>query len=327
MRETRVDKSALDRTVTQIFGRSPLRWERTPDGVATEVFRIFRGDQRFYLRLAEDETKTLAAEAAVHNELRRLGVTVPEVVHYDTFNQGLRRSVLVTTEIPGRPMASYGDGGVVSLDVPDADSLADIYREAGRDLALVNQISVDGFGWVQSDARGWPLHAEHRDYGRWAAGFDPLTVQQFGFSKAEAKQVKLTVTNDLRHAPSAGQGLLAHGDFDVSQVFHRNGKYTGIIDLGGIKGTNGWYDLATFRRFNFEQDIPEEAAIPHLDAGYAEVAQLPADYRARVSDTAIMIIADRLTRGYQKNGDNARRQSWFKNLSRHLHRLLREPDQ
>lgn len=325
MRSSDVDHAALDQTISRIFGRPSIRWERTLDGVATQVFRIFHGGQRFYLRLAEDETSNLAAEAAVHSELRRRGVAVPEVVHYEPFDEGLGRSVLVTTEVPGRPMASYGDGGaVVSIDVPPPAALPVIYRAAGRDLALVNQIAVDGFGWMRWDGDGLPLRAEHRDFASWAADFDASMIRRFEFSEAEVHQARQIVAEQLQQAPPAGHGLLAHGDFDVSQVFHRDGVYTGMIDFGGIKGSNGWYDLATFRLFDPGQNIPEEAVIPHLEAGYAEVAPLPPDYHSRVLGTAVMIVADRLIRGYQRNGEAVLSLGWFRNLSHHLHLLLRE---
>jgi aminoglycoside phosphotransferase (APT) family kinase protein len=72
----------------------------------------------------------------------------------------------------------------------------------------------------------------------------------------------------------ARKARLAHGDFYVSHVFHRDGRYTGIIDFGDIQGSNGWHDLATFRLSDPDLDSPEDAAVPHLEAGYAEVIVL-----------------------------------------------------
>ncbi|MGI8870791.1 MAG: phosphotransferase family protein [Mycobacteriales bacterium] len=319
-----VDPSAVDRLLGRIFGRPPVRWERTSDGVSTEVYRIFRGEQIFYLRLPVDDPGSFAAEAAVHTELRRLGAAVPEVVHYALFDEGLRRSLLVTTEIPGRPMTSYGDGGVVNTDVPAQEALPRIYRAAGRDLALVNQIAVDGFGWIQNGQTGWPLHAEHRDFARWLADFDAATLRRLGFSHMDVERVEQIVADEVRHAPPPGHGLLAHGDFYVSHVFHRDGHYTGMIDFGSIQGSNGWHDLATFRLSDPEQDFLEEAVVPHLEAGYAEVADVPPDFHARVLGTAVTITAERLVRQYLAEGEAARGRASFRIFLHHLHRLLRE---
>ena len=40
---------------------------------------------------------------------------------------------------------------------------------------------------------------------------------------------------------------LAHGDFDCSHIYVADGRYSGIIDFGEIRGANPWYDLAQFR--------------------------------------------------------------------------------
>jgi aminoglycoside phosphotransferase (APT) family kinase protein len=309
------DPAAVDRLLGRIFGGPPFRFERTPDGVSTEVYRIFRGGQVFYLRLPLDGPGSFAAEAAVYTELRRLGVAVPEVIYYELFDEELRRSVLVTTEIPGRPMIT---------EVPAPEALPGIYRAAGRDLALLNQIAVDGFGWIQNRQTGWPLHAEHRDFAQWIADFDAATLRHLEFSRVDVDRVEQLVADEIRHAPPAGHGFLAHGDFYVSQVFHRDGHYTGMIDFGSIQGSSRWHDLATFRLSDHEQDMPEDTAVPHLEAGYAEVADLPADFHARVRGTAVTIMAERLIRQYLAEGEVARERASFRIFLHHLHRLIRE---
>lgn len=310
------DPAAIDRLLRRIFGSPSFHAERTPDGVSTEVYRISRGEQTFYLRLPGDHPVSFAAEAAVHTELRRRGAAVPEIVHYEPFDEELRRSVLVTTEIPGGPM---------STDVPAPDALPRIFRAAGRDLALVNQIAVDGFGWIQNRQVGWPLSAEHRDFARWMADFDAATLRRLEFSPAEVEQVEHIVADEVRHAPPAGHGLLAHGDFYVGVVFHRDGRYTGIVDFGSIQGSNGWHDLATVRLSGPKQEILEAAAVPHLEAGYAEVAGVLPDFRARVLGTAVTIMAERLVSLYLEEGEAARERASFRIFLHHLHRLLREP--
>lgn len=40
--------------------------------------------------------------------------------------------------------------------------------------------------------------------------------------------------------------VLVQGDCDVSHVFHSNGKFSGFIDFGEIRGNNRVFDLAVF---------------------------------------------------------------------------------
>ncbi|MFC7624354.1 phosphotransferase family protein [Microlunatus sp. GCM10028923] len=321
---TQADSSAIERMLVRIFGDQSTRWERTAEGVSTEVYRIRRGEQRFYLRLPVDEKSGFAAQAAVHAELRRLGVAVPEIVHYDPFDEGLRRAVLVTTEVPGRPMISYGPGGRGFLDDPGATELSSIYRAAGRDLALVNQVPVDGFGWIRDDHGELPLRAEHPDFGRWIGRFDTAPLRNLGFGADTVLRIERIVAAEVRQAPAHGR--LAHGDFYVSHVFHQDGQYTGMIDFGDIQGSNRWHDLATFRLSDPNRNTTlEDAAVPHLEAGYAEVAGEPPDFHERIQGTAITIMAERLTRQYREEGEAALRQASFRIFLHHLRRLLREP--
>ncbi|HVX44683.1 MAG TPA: phosphotransferase [Mycobacteriales bacterium] len=306
------DRAAVDRLLRRVLGGS-FRFERTVEGVSTEVYRIARGEDTFYLRLPLDYPPTFAAEAAVYTELRRRGVAVPEVVHYELLADEVGRSALVTTEIPGGPMTD---------DAPSAEALPRIYRAAGRDLAVINQIAVDGFGWIQNREVGWPLQAEHRDFGRWLAEFDAGILRHLNFGFTEVERVEQIVADEVRHAPTSGR--LAHGDFYLGAVFHRDGRYTGMIDFGSIQGGNGWHDLATVRLFDPEMDLPEDATIPHLEAGYAEITGMPLDFHARVHGTAVTIMAERIVRQYSEEGEAARRRASFRIFLHHLHRSVRE---
>ena len=107
----------------------------------------------------------MAAEAWVHGELRRLGASVPEVVAVDD-DRLLGRSFMVTTAMPGRP-------------VPPERPPAAAVIAAGRDLALIGSIAVEGTGFVRRTGAVPPLRG--RDGG--------------------------------------GPAVLAHGDFDPTHVF------------------------------------------------------------------------------------------------------------
>ena len=81
--------------------------ERARSGVSTPVYRIGRAGTTFYLRLAASPEASLAPEALVHDLLRARGVRVPDVVHFEPCHTALGRSVMITTEIPGRPLGHH----------------------------------------------------------------------------------------------------------------------------------------------------------------------------------------------------------------------------
>lgn len=171
-------------------GSGALSVGRMRSGGSTEVYRLRRGPHVLFLRLAEQDGESMAAEAWVHGALLRLGAAVPEVVALED-DRTLGRAFMVTTAIPGRPVApERAPRGLVEA--------------AGRDLALVGSISVDGFGFVRRDGPAPPL----------------------------------------RGREGGGRAVLAHGDFDPGHVFAARGAYAGIIDFGEIRGAPPLYDVA-----------------------------------------------------------------------------------
>ncbi|HKG25701.1 MAG TPA: aminoglycoside phosphotransferase family protein [Thermomicrobiales bacterium] len=280
MRQSGFDVDALADVAERLLpGSGRPRVERTPTGGSTPVYRIARDGTTLYLRLAEDAEDDPFSEALVHNLLRARGVRVPEVVHVEAFNPRLGRGLMVTSEIAGIPL---------SQDWRDVD-IGQVLRAAGRDLALINDIGVDGFGWVRRDRPNADrLEAELP------------SLHRFVFDEIESHLAALPIfyTYDeirLIHRAirlwdgllDADRGLLAHGDFDTVHIYHRDGAYSGIIDFGEIRGTDRYYDLGHFALYDGER-FPG-LALPHLLAGYDEVFPLPPDHEYRVRLWSLLI--------------------------------------
>lgn len=221
-----------------------MTFARTPDGVSTQVYRVHRGEQVFYLRLAEEEDETLAVDAELYRRLRRLGALVPEVIYLEPFDQAIRRSGLITAEIPGASLEE-----LASTDT--ADSVA---RDAGRDLALINQLPVEGFGWVRRDNDAWPLTGELSSYGEFVTSYLPehwpgdLALL---FSAAEVKAMEAII--ETERGGGLARGRLPHGDFDLTAIFQEEGRYTGLIDFGEIRGAEPSFDLGHFHLHDSER--------------------------------------------------------------------------
>jgi hypothetical protein len=125
--------------------------EPVPEGVSTYVYRLRRGAEVFYLRVLPEEGSTFTPEAEAHSILRRQGVHVPLVVYWEDHHPVLGRSVMITAEIKGVAVG----GSHVGAELPQ------ILRSAGRDIALLKRVPVEGFGWVRRDApEGLGLCAE-----------------------------------------------------------------------------------------------------------------------------------------------------------------------
>jgi Ser/Thr protein kinase RdoA (MazF antagonist) len=80
---------------------------------------------------------------------------------------------------------------------------------------------------------------------------------------------------------------LAHGDFDVTHIFHLDGVYSGLIDFGEIRGTEPLFDLGHFLLHDCET-FPAPL-FEHLVAGYAEIHLLRPNDNADVRTSAILL--------------------------------------
>ncbi len=142
MQNDTLDLRLIEALVTQIFPRT-IRpsVERVEEGVSTYVYRIYRGNEVFYLRVLPEVGASFAPEARIHTFLREKNVKVPEIVYCERYNETLQRSIMVTTEIKGRPIGHYPVNGVTR----------NVLVEAGRDLAVINSLRVEKFGWIRRD--------------------------------------------------------------------------------------------------------------------------------------------------------------------------------
>ncbi len=281
MRKSDVDLVALRDRVGHIFpAPGCCTVERTEEGVSTQVYRIRRDDEVFYLRVAEERTASLAPEMRVHELLRERGVKVPAVVYFEPFDECLQRSIMVTTEIRGEHVGHRRVDG----------DTKEVLRAAGRDLAVVNSIPVEGFGWIKRDkseaTRLEAEHASHRDFALEHLDAYLHLLDERVLTRAEIVAMRAIISRfnawlDVEH------GHLAHGDFDVTHIYQAGGRYTGIIDFGEIRGADARYDLGHFNLHDGET-LPH-LVLPYLLEGYSDVVPLPPDYEGRISLLSLLI--------------------------------------
>ena len=279
-----VDGPALTAILQRVLGPG-LRVARTPAGVAAQVYRVQAAERVLYVRIAEEDHEDLSVDAALLEHLRGEGLHVPPVVHVEPFDQGLGRSVLIMGQIAGEPLAHCRDEGAARR----------VARAAGRELAVLNGLGVRGYGWIQRRAPVWPLRAIFRDYAEFVTSYlpdpwpGPLAPL---FSAAELDRLWSLVASERRR--ELGGARLAHGDFDTTPIFQVDGRYTGLIDFGEIRGTDPLFDLGHF--LLHDQESTPIPLVDELLAGYAEVVVLPVGHEELVRRSAILLGLRQLAR-------------------------------
>lgn len=312
-RKPDVDLPALEALLGRVFGRG-FTYQRTESGSSTQVYRVVVAGETFYARMAEEVDASFAPEAELHRVLVAAGARVPDVVHYEPFDEALERSVLVTTEIVGSPL------GAATTE----REAASIGEAAGRDLARIHAVPVQGFGWVQREhgRAGWPIRGEHPTY---AAYVDPPSVAAplvaVGFTVGQADGVVRLLEEAVELGPPSGVGSVAHGDFDASHIYEVGGTYSGLIDFGEIRGTDYTFDFATLW-MNAEEAPP---LTEHIERGYAELRPLPDDHRRRVYVACVLSASHRLATWHRRDGAAAADSWFFRWVRDRLAELLKEP--
>jgi len=235
--------------------------ERIPKGWSTYVFRLITGSGIYYVRFLPEDA-SFAAEVLAHNILLDMGVIVPRVIGFEHRNEATGLSVMITEEIPG----------VSVEDEWPRDNLRGILREAGRQIARVHEVPVDGFGWIDRTSYD-KLKAEKCTFQDYFTEFlcdDLQTLERYEFTDEERVYIA-DLMETARRMLNVQNAVLVHGDFDVSHIFHSNGRYSGLIDLGEIRGNNRLFDLATFVIFD---GLPDIIAYSYLLEGYREMTRL-----------------------------------------------------
>jgi len=272
-----VDKRALRALLRRVLGSEPTV-ARAPTGVATQVYRVQTAPRVLYVRVAEEDHEDLSVDAALLEHLRDLGLRVPRVVHVEPFEEALGRSVLVVGEIAGEPLARCRDGRATRR----------VARAAGRELAVLNGVGVQGFGWVRRQPPAWPLRATSRTYAEFVTSYlpDPWSGPLGAlFTVTELDRLWALVASE--RSRDLGSAALAHGDFDTTHIFQVDGEYTGLIDFGEIRGTEPLFDVGHFHLWEHER-----TPVPLLDdllAGYGEVDPLPAGHQELVRRSATLL--------------------------------------
>ena len=288
------DVALVNDLVLRLFPHGPrYAIERVKEGVSTFVYRLTADDSACYLRVLLEAGCTFAPEVRAHELLRARGVLVPDILCYEPYVEALGLSVMVTTTIPGRSIGHRGLGPASTA----------ILAAVGRDLALINSVVVAGFGWLDRRSPSpSALTAEHSSNRVFLTEHLERDLAQLGmgiFTPVELAALRAIIA-EYDCWLDVPQAHLAHGDFDVTHIFVHEGRYSGIIDFGEIRGTDRWYDLGHFALRDGERFAAR--LLPDLLVGYRSVTPLPADVEARIAFSALLIGLRLLARSVEKRG-------------------------
>jgi aminoglycoside phosphotransferase (APT) family kinase protein len=248
------------------------------------VYRATVDGVRYYLRLAEEPGQDLTTDAHVLERLQALNVRVPEVVAASAATAAFPRSWMIMTEVPGRSIAQGGTD----------DEAQQAAIAAGRDVAVINSVSVSGFGWLHRDGSA-QLTAELPSYRQFVVSYLPTPWPgrlQEVFHPRQLEALRALAAGEQDRPFRAGR--LVHGDLDLTHIYSHAGHYSGIIDFGELRGADPYFDLGHFLLHDGETR-PAQLFHSFLN-GYRQVNSLPDGYCQAIRASAILLGLRQLSR-------------------------------
>lgn len=276
--------------VSECLHLSEFKIERVLSGVSTYVYRIEFVEEILYLRILPEHNMSFAVEVHLLNLLRQRNVQVPEVIYFAHDYEAIGMSIMIVKEIVGYNIENC----------PSAEQYENILYHAGKQLAVINQLPVVGYGWIVrgSNQHKHVLQGEKllfQDHIYEHLDSDLIVLSENVLLRDVILSIRTILENGrtlmLRH-----QSHLIHGDFDDSHIFAHQGKFTGIIDFGEIQGNSPLYDLGHYKLHDGQSYL----GYPSLAKGYNEVRRLSYDDHIEIDLWALWIGVRRLGMIYNR---------------------------
>ncbi|MCL2774861.1 MAG: aminoglycoside phosphotransferase family protein [Oscillospiraceae bacterium] len=284
---------------------------RVPKGGSTYVYRAKTPSEIYYARFLPEDC-SFAVEVTAHKIMAHIGVKVPQVVAFEQKESQIGLSMMIASEIPG-----------VCMDEAMPDNPEEILREAGRQLALIHTIPVDGFGWIDRNSHDI-LKGEKNSFPEYFDNYladDLICLQYYDCKPEDAAKIR-GYMEQARLILSVQKAVLVHGDFDTSHIYHSSGKFSGFIDFGEIRGNNRLYDLALFA---YNDHSPDRTAYKSLIGGYCETAQLTSDDLYAVELMALFIVLRFAGKKVEEVDEAPQDDYWYRLVKNQLERINQYP--
>lgn len=255
------------------------------EGVSTDVYKLVKNADIFFLRIMP-AGENASSQVLAHSIMLAKGVLVPVVEYFEDFSAKIDgRSFMIVKNIGGSSLDKQIRSPGNSIN---PETMKNLLFEAGRQLALINEIPVDGFGEISRERVGQTdLCADEKNYQDWLESF--LTKVEKLNKRKKLDRDSYAMILDYYYANrdffDYDKAYLAHGDFDLTHIYSDGKNYTGIIDFGDIRGRSQYHDLAHFRYYSGNY-------LEMLIDGYQSVTDLGDDYEKRIKIEGLIIAID-----------------------------------
>lgn len=233
-------------------------------GISTDIFKLVDEKSELFLRIAPED-ENMSTESTIHKLAIEAGVSVPKCAYYEDFNKQLGKSFMITSKMPGLAVNSL------------IEKRGKIIQSAGQDLAKLQTIKIDGFGWLDVKTPYCiKLVGSCDSYSKFF--FEGIRIiDRLSYLKEEKILSNAICSNvesfllQNKDKLNLEQAVLSHSDLSNEHIFFDGDAYSGIIDFGDASAMSRYYDLAKY-------SLNEPEDYPYLIEGYEKVTSLPSGY-------------------------------------------------
>jgi hypothetical protein len=204
-------------------------------GVSTTVFNVNPDGENLYFRIQPIKDYAYSPVVSAHKLAAEKGILLPEVLYSEDFSKHFEgRSFMIIKSLKGNNLEE------------DTEVDKNVMFEAGKDLALLNTIPTDQFGWIERS------QSTEKLYSNFPTLKDDLTnklderldeYKKLGMlDNDQIKKINLLVGKLGKLIDF--QPTLAHTDISYAHIFVNKSGYSGIIDFDDIRGSHWMLDLA-----------------------------------------------------------------------------------
>lgn len=232
-----------------------ITWNAEVDGKALFI-RVENGPE---------QDGHLATESAVLDRVRATGVRTPLVLGCDASRSRVSFAWQALERISAPDLNQWFKRG--SLDVPR------IAFNMGSAVARWQQITLDGFGVLDADLRGY--RSTYSDYFHLRLDEHLTFLVQRGFLTSMQREEIGKTIEDHRALLAISRGCLVHKDLALWNILGTPTEIAAFIDFDDAISGDPLDDLSLLACFH------NAAFLQHAFAGYQSIRPLPEEYRRR----------------------------------------------
>lgn len=240
--------SLINEYVRKATGSAIVQASRLILGQDNEVYDLTTiGDHQLIVRISRKEKHRFEEERWALNAARLAGVPTPHVLLVEqAAYDDATIMFCIEKKVPGRPLDVLLKQGITS-DVSKA------IGQIGEILSKLHSVKIDGFGYLQSDAKGQQtsfaeimLMANERE----AELYEAASRWNVPIQKIATGLEMLDMHRELYefHTP-----ILVHGDFGPQHILVDGDHISGVIDMQDCSGNHPVIDFvnwdAYYRKF------------------------------------------------------------------------------